>query len=158
MNAEQFRTAYKEARANNNQVAEQGWIVNPFHPYYNRTTDWQDVIFRTAYQTRNDVSVRGGSDSFSYGVSAGYRDLKPVVINTKYNQINLRANFLYKVGKRITAGTKVSFSNMDYTRILSSGSNNYSALRAALFTNPCFSPYDPLTGEVVDWLGVKRTT
>lgn len=156
MNAEQFRTAYKEARANNNQVAEQGWIVNPFHPYYNRTTDWQDVIFRTAYQTRNDVSVRGGSDSFSYGVSAGYRDLKPVVINTKYNQINLRANFLYKVGKRITAGTKVSFSNMDYTRILSSGSNNYSALRAALFTNPCFSPYDPLTGEVVDWLGVKE--
>lgn len=154
MNAEQFRTAYKEARANNNQVAEQGWIVNPFHPYYNRTTDWQDVIFRTAYQTRNDVSVRGGSDT--YGVSAGYRDLKPVVINTKYNQINLRANFLYKVGKRITAGTKVSFSNMDYTRILSSGSNNYSALRAALFTNPCFSPYDPLTGEVVDWLGVKE--
>ena len=58
MNAEQFRTAYKEARANNYQVAEQGWIVNPFHPYYNRTTDWQDVIFRTAYQTRNDVSVR----------------------------------------------------------------------------------------------------
>ena len=45
---------------------------------------------------------------------------------------------------------------MDYTRILSSGSNNYSALRAALFTNPCFSPYDPLTGEVVDWLGVKE--
>ena len=156
MNAEQFRAAYKEARENNNQTAEQNWIVNPFHPYYNRTTDWQDVIFRTAYQTRNDISVRGGNNSFSYGVSAGYRDLKPVVVNTKYNQLNLRTNFLYKVGKRITGGTKVSFSNMNYTRILSSGSNNYSALRAALFTNPCFSPYDPLSGELVDLLGVRE--
>ena len=58
MNAEQFRAAYKEARENNNQTAEQNWIVNPFHPYYNRTTDWQDVIFRTAYQTRNDIRDR----------------------------------------------------------------------------------------------------
>src|SRR5690606_1503590 len=54
------------------------------------------------------------------------------------------------------AGTRVSYTNVDYNRILSSSSNNYSALRAALFTNPVFSPYDPVTGELVDWLGQRE--
>lgn len=80
MNGEQFRTAYAESRANNGQPAAQPWVLNPYHPYYNQTTDWQDFIFRTAYQTRNDLSLQGSSDSFTYGISLGYRNLQPVVV------------------------------------------------------------------------------
>lgn len=156
MNSDQFRTAYAEARQNNGQTAEQPWVVNPHHPYYNQTTDWQDVIFRTAYQTKNDLNIRGSSTSFSYGVSLGYRNLQPVVINTGYEQLNLRGNFSYRLSKRISGGTNVSYSDVDYTRILSSSSNYYSALRAALLTNPAFAPYDPITGEMTDWLGQRE--
>ncbi|MGV8095808.1 MAG: SusC/RagA family TonB-linked outer membrane protein [Mangrovibacterium sp.] len=156
MNSEQFRTAYIEARNNNGQLAEQPWVVNPHHPYYNQTTDWQDVIFRTAFQTKSDITIQGSSDSFSYGISMGYKNLQPVVIHTDYQQINLRTNFSYKLSKVISGGTKISYSDIDYTRILSSSSNNYSALRAALLTNPAFAPYDPLTGELTDWLGQKE--
>src|SRR5690606_28331835 len=66
------------------------------------------------------------------------------------------ANFSYKLSNRISGGTNVSYSNMDYNRILSSSSNNYSALRAALFTNPVFAPHDPITGELTDWLGQRE--
>ncbi len=156
MNGDQFRTAYAEARRNNGQLAEQPWIVNPFHPYYNQTTDWQDVIFRTSYQTSNNLSLTGSSDQFAYGLTLGYRNLQPVVVHTDYAQINLRGNFSYKLSKAISAGTKVSYSQIDYTRILSSSSNYYSALRAALFTNPTFAPYDPITGELTDWLGQRE--
>lgn len=156
MNGDQFRTAYVEARNNNGQAATQLWVTNPHHPYYNRTTDWQDVIFRTAYQSRNDLSLVGSSETFSYGISVGYRDLKPVVVNTNYKQLNMRGNFSYKLTKRISGGTNVSYTNVDYNRILSSSSNNYSALRAALFTNPVFAPYDPITGELTDWLGQRE--
>src|SRR5690606_18760223 len=156
MNGDQFRTAYTEARANNGQEAIQLWVTNPHHPYYNRTTDWQDVIFRPAYQSRNDLSLRGSSDKFAYGISLGYRNLKPVIVNTGYKQLNMRGNFTYRLSKRISAGTNVSYTQVDYNRILSSSSNNYSALRAALFTNPVFSPYDPLSGELTDWLGQRE--
>lgn len=156
MNGEQFREAYVEARQKNGQEALQNWVTNPYHPYYNRTTDWQDVIFRSSYQHRNDLSLVGSSESFSYGVSVGFRDLKPVIINTGYQQLNMRGNFSYKLSKRITAGTNISYSNVDYNRILSSGSSNYSALRAALLTNPVFSPLDPITGEMTSWLGVRE--
>lgn len=156
MNGWQFRTAYKEARANNNMVAEQAWVTNPFHPYYNRTTDWQDELFRTAYQTDNYLNLNGSSKTFSYGVSLGYKNLQPIVIHTDYKQLNFRSNFTYKLSENINGSTRVSYSNSDYTRILSSSSNYYSALRAALFTNPCFSPYDPENGEMLDWLGQQE--
>ncbi len=156
MNGDQFRTAYVEARANNGQEATQLWVTNPYHPYYNRTTDWQDVIFRTAYQNRNDLSLRGSSDKFAYGISLGYRNLQPVIVNTGYKQLNMRGNFTYRLSKRISAGTNISYTDIDYNRILSSSSNNYSALRAALFTNPVFSPYDPLSGDLTDWLGQRE--
>ncbi len=156
MNGEQFRTAYAESRANNGQPATQPWVLNPYHPYYNQTTDWQDVIFRTAYQTRNDLSLQGSSDSFTYGISLGYRNLQPVVVATGYEQLNGRANFSYKLSKKITGGTNISYTDVDYQRILSTGSNNYSALRAAVLTNPVFAPYDPLTGEMTSWLGQRE--
>ena len=156
MNGDQFRTAYTEARTNNGQDVTQLWVTNPHHPYYNRTTDWQDVIFRPAYQSRHDLGLQGSSETFSYGVSIGYRDLDPVMVATGYKQLNMRGNFSYKLTDRISAGTRVSYTNVDYNRILSSSSNNYSALRAALFTNPVFSPYDLVTGELVDWLGQRE--
>ncbi len=156
MNGWQFRTAYKEAREKNNMIADQSWVINPFHPYYNRTTDWQDELFRIAYQTDNYLSLNGSNQGFSYGVSLGYKNLQPIVIHTSYEQLNFRSNFSYKLTKNLEGSTRLSYSNSDYTRILSSSSNYLSALRAAVFTNPAFSPYDPETNEIVNWLGQRE--
>src|SRR5690606_2192662 len=98
----------------------------------------------------------GSSETFSYGISLGYRDLKPTIVHTDYGQMNARGNFSYRITKNISAETRVSYSDIDYTRILSSSGSYYSALRAALFTNPVFTPFDPLTGELMDWLGKRE--
>lgn len=156
MNGWQFRAAYIQARENNNLKAENPWITNPFHPFYNRTTDWQNEIFRTAYQADNNISINGSSKVFSYGISAGYKNLQPIAVFTDYSQVNFRSNFSYRLTNKIRGSTRVSYDNRDYTRILSSAGNYYSATRAALFTNPTFYPYDPVTGEVLDWLGARE--
>lgn len=156
MNGWQFRQAYTEGRLNNGMSIDRAWIQNPFHPYYNRTTDWQEELLRTAYQTDNYLNLRGSSNAFSYGVSLGYKNLQPTVIHTSYEQINFRSNFSYKLTDKISAETRISYSTSDYKRILSSSSENYGALRAALYTNPCYSPYDPETGELVDWVGQRE--
>lgn len=156
MNGKQFREAYIEARENNGQVANQPWITNPHHPYYNNTTDWQDILFRDAYQNVSNLGLQGSSETFSYGISLGYRNLQPTVVHTDYGQVNARGNFSYKLSKNISAETRIAYSDIDYTRILSSSGSYYSALRAALYTNPVFTPFDPLTGETVDWLGSRE--
>ena len=153
MTSEEFRTAYVDARINNGQTASALWLTNPYHPYFLRTTDWQSVIMRDTYQTKNDLSIRGSNNNFSYSVNLGYRDIKPVIVATDYNQYNARANFSYKITDKIKAGTNISYSKVDYKRVLSGSSNFTSALRAALYTNPFYSPYDFVTGEVVNWMG-----
>lgn len=156
MNGWQFRQAYTQGRENNGLTADRDWVTNPFHPYYNRTTDWQEELLRTAYQTDNYLNLRGSSNAFSYGVSLGYKNLQPIVIHTNYEQINFRSNFSYKLTEKISAETRISYSTSNYKRILSSSSENYGALRAALYTNPAYSPYDPETGELVDWVGQRE--
>ena len=153
MTSEEFRTAFVEARTNNGQAASALWLTNPYHPYYLRTTDWQSVIMRDTYQTKNDMNIRGSNENFSYSVALGYRDIKPILVGTDFNQYNGRANFTYKITDKIKAGTNVSYSKIDYKRVLSGSSNYTSALRAALFTNPFYSPYDFVTGELVNWMG-----
>jgi len=156
MNSGQFREAYVDARTNNGSTINADWIDNPHHPYYNNTTDWQDLLFRDAYQHSSNLGIRGSSETFSYGISLGYRNLQPTIVHTDYGQMNARGNFSYRITKNISAETRVSYSDIDYTRILSSSGSYYSALRAALFTNPVFTPFDPLTGELMDWLGKRE--
>src|SRR5699024_11080695 len=99
MNGGQFREAYIEARENNGQVANQPWITNPHHPYYNNTTDWQDILFQDAYQNVSNLGLQGSSETFSYGISLGYRNLQPTVVHTDYGQMNARGNFSYKLSQ-----------------------------------------------------------
>jgi TonB-linked SusC/RagA family outer membrane protein len=154
MTSDEFRSAYSEALINDGRVPSALWITNPFHPDYLRTTDWQSVILRDTYQTKNDLSIRGSNKNFSYGVALGYRDVKPIIVGTDYNQYNGRANFTYKITDKFKAGTNISYSKIDYKRVLSGSGSSTSVIRAALFTMPFFSPYD-LEGNVPNWTGTR---
>lgn len=159
MTANQFREAIADACINNGQdLPTSDWFTNPTHPYFLRTTDWQDVIFRPAYQTKNDINVKGSTNNFSYSISLGYRNLKPIVEGTKYEQYNARTNFTYKITKRLIGGTNVFFSKIDHNRVITDVNNDRGALKAALFTNPAYYPYDPYTGELRVWLGADRSS
>lgn len=153
LDADQFRSAYIDAILNSSgNYPTIAWVVNPTHPYYLNTTDWQDVMFDRVHQFKTDLSLRGSSERMSYGISLGYKDTKPIVVGTSYNQYTARANFTYKINKSITGTTNASFSNTNYDRVIS-GTNNVGALRAAVYTNPCYTPTDPISGEVLYWLG-----
>jgi len=46
------------------------------------STDWQDVIYRTAFTTDNNLSIAGSFKGVPYRVSAGYLDQQGVVIRS----------------------------------------------------------------------------
>lgn len=157
LNSRQFREVYTQARLNNgNERPTNDWIINPNNPMYLRSTDWQDLMFRTVYQHRENVSLRGSSENFSYSLSLGYNDQKPTVIETNYQQYNGRANFTYKISKRLKGYTSLSYSNQDYSRVLS-GTSTSSVVSTIVKSNPAYYPYDYETGKLTDYLGANET-
>lgn len=152
LNGEQFRQIYTEARRNAGFSINNDWITNPTHPYYMHSTNWQELLFRSTYQTKNDLNMRGSSDKMSYGLSFGYRNTAPIVIGTSYRQYNARANFTYRLSRRLTGATKVSYGYINYNRVISGQSNMSSLLRTIISTPPIFSPYAP-DGSLPDRLG-----
>ncbi len=154
LSASQFREVYVQSRLNNgNAYPTNDWVVNPNDPRYSRSTDWQDVMFRPVYQHRENVSLRGSNKNFSYNLSFSYKDQKPTIVETDYKQYNVRANFTYKMTEWLKGYTSVSYAKQDYNRVLSGNSSVYSVLGTIVKSNPCYSPYDPETGEVVDYMG-----
>ena len=61
--------------------------------------DWQDFIFRSAWQQSHYVSLSGGTESVRYNGSFSYYDQDGVVINSNYKKLNGRMNLLIKRNK-----------------------------------------------------------
>ncbi|WP_222536311.1 SusC/RagA family TonB-linked outer membrane protein [Pedobacter polysacchareus] len=154
LNAPQFRSAFIDAIYNfTGAQTTKVSVIDSLHPYYNKSNNWQDLMYRTAYQYKADVSVKGASkdNNMNYFVSAGYKDIDPIIINTKFKQAYGSAKVYYTVNKTISGNTNFNVSTNDYNRILS-GLSNQSAIYQALSTMPVYSPYDPITGQLIPLL------
>lgn len=151
LNGPQFRAAYTDAIYNSTgSIPTKVSVVDSLHPWYRDTYNWQDVMYRDAFQYKADVSTRGSSkdNSVSYYVSAGYRDLEPIIIYTKYKQYTATGKVTYKISSKLSGITNFNLSNYDYNR-LNTGNSEGSIIRRYLISLPTYGPYDPYTGEVI---------
>ncbi|MFD1628763.1 SusC/RagA family TonB-linked outer membrane protein [Pseudopedobacter beijingensis] len=153
LNGPQFRLAYQDAISNASSTGSNTTkvsVIDSLHPWYRETVNWQDVMYRDALQYKVDLSTRGSSKdkAISYSVSAGYKDLQPIVVHTSYKQYTGAAKVNYKISPKLSGVTNFNLSNYTYERI-NSGNSDISVIRRYLVTLPVYSPYDPYTGEVV---------
>ena len=157
LNATQFRELYLKAQLIvSPNFAFADWTTNPYSPHYYRSTDWQEIMFKTRYQSVTDLGIRGATESFSYGISLGFRDLQPTIVYTGYKQINARGNFTYKISKMMQGRTTISYSQQDYRRVLTGSNSDFSVISMVVKSNPCYNPYDAETGEVVPLISPTR--
>ena len=103
----------------------------------NHDTDWQDLIFRTAFATEHNVSVYGNYDSMMpYRASASYSGQQGTLKESRYDRgtidISLAPKFLDKHLK-IDLNAKGVYSYSDY-------SDGGTVANAAFF-NPTQDPY-----------------
>ena len=151
MNASQFRDAYSDARDNQGTNVTYPWVTNFGHPLFRYSTDWQKIMYRPSYQRKTDLSCNGSTDKISYGLSGTYQNQDPVMIGTKHTMFSFRANFSYRLTKWLTGGTRLTYSNIDYYRVMSGQSNFSGAVRSVTSAPPVFAPYDE-DGNVKDML------
>lgn len=73
-------------------------------------TNWQDVIFRTAPITKNNLSVSGGSGGINYYLAGGYFLQEGIIKRSNYDRYNLRTNLSFKVSDKLQIGTSTFFT------------------------------------------------
>ena len=78
-------------------------------------TDWQDVLFQTAFMHNHQLNLSGGSKDTKFSLSGGYLDQDGIGIGSKFQRASFRANLDMNINKWLSAGANVSFANTKRT-------------------------------------------
>jgi TonB-linked SusC/RagA family outer membrane protein len=110
--------------------------------YRDKSTDWQDEIYRLGYTQNHHLTVSGKSENISYGIAGDYTDTKGIVINSQYQKFSLRSNLAVDLHEKIRLNLNTFFaSSKDRPTTLDArdqyGSPVYAALNYAP-TRPVF--------------------
>lgn len=71
-------------------------------PYLGRGVDWQRQIFRNAFSQVHNLGISGASKNLSYYIAGGVNRNEGVIINSAFNEYNLRANMKVDALKNLT--------------------------------------------------------
>lgn len=124
--------------------------------YRNRSSDWQDMIFQTAFTADATATVSGGSENITYLVSLNTADQSGIIKSSDFQRYALRTNLEGKLNSFLTFGvnTNLSWTNNRFVR---TGSDNMAqqggVIRSALRYPPIYSAYtssDELADEWYD--------
>jgi TonB-dependent starch-binding outer membrane protein SusC len=125
--------------------------------------DYQDLIYRNATGTENNLSVSGGSASTKYYVSGSNFYNQGIIKNTDFNRNGLRLRLNQKVNSKISFNVGANYVVSSSSDIPNGGINSaYGALTGFIFANNFVNPEkDPVTGifpnVTTNGIGVRRT-
>jgi len=85
-------------------------------PAYPNTNWWDMVFSKYAPQTKNDLSVKGGSENVKYFLSGGFLTQESQLSSgdMDYKRYNLRSNIDIKLSKRLDIGLDLNMVLHDY--------------------------------------------
>lgn len=138
LNLREFATFY-------NDMAQQGEISKPDETYSDpsilgKGTNWQDAIFRTAWQHQHQISAQGGSDIVKYYLSGGFMDQQGTIIGSNFKRFSARANLDAQLKKWFKVGLNVSFTSTDED--LKLADSDQGIINYSLTTPPDIQIYD----------------
>ncbi|MDR0573874.1 MAG: TonB-dependent receptor [Tannerella sp.] len=114
MNAEEYAGYINQNRLARGLAAiftgQDGALHSPEY-YRDKSTDWQDEIYRAGYTQNHHLTVSGKSDNISYSIAGDYLDTKGIVINSQYQKFSLRSNLAINLHKKIRLNLNTFFAS-----------------------------------------------
>lgn len=104
-------------------------------------TDWQEELYSNALLNRHNLQFSGGASGVRYLLSAGYQNQPGIIVATKQERLNLRANVDADLGKKFKAGASF-FVTSTNNREVQEGRFNQGPILGALIFPPIFRAYD----------------
>lgn len=84
-------------------------------------TNWQDAMFRTAFQHQHTVNARGGSEAVQYYVSGSFMNQEGTLIGSDFRRFSVRANLDAKLTNWLKLGLSATYSDTDENLKLADG-------------------------------------
>lgn len=84
------------------------FLADSLNAFYNNSTDWQSVFFRTTLNQNHNINASGGDQRFNYKVNLGYYDEKGIIENTGMKRYSLGMNVLYQPNDKFRLFANVS--------------------------------------------------
>ena len=104
--------------------------------------NWTDVVFRTAFTWKANLSVSGGSQRSRYYISANARQNQGVVIGSRLDRYGVKANVTSDIRDWLSVGMNLT-ANHTYSDRVPDGNMGTSILTHALEHRPWDTPYHP---------------
>lgn len=136
MNLKQYAQFYNE------RASLWGWGENEAYKdpdLLTKGTDWQDVLFRTAFMHQHQFGVSGGTDNMNYNLAGGYLDQEGIGIGSHFDRASFRANFETKVNSWLRVGMNGYFSRTSQVVTF----DDASVISTALSQTPDVATYTP---------------
>lgn len=138
MNLRQFAQFYNEMIEEGDVYESNAYYATP--SLLGKGTNWQDEIFRTAWQYQHQISAQGGSDKVQYYVSGSYMDQQGTIIGSNFNRFSVRTNLDAQLKKWFKLGVNATYAitNDD----LKLADSNQGLIYYSLTTIPDIPVYD----------------
>ncbi len=143
LNGEQYVQWYKE-KAQNNGTPIPSWVTN----WNGTSTNWQDVIYRTAPFHDYSLTISGGTDKLTYLISGGYLKQEDILLNAGFDRYSASIKAQYKASKKISIG--INLAPNFTTQRLSAPEDDYSSLTGAAVLLPPIIPVYNQDGTPTD--------
>ena len=111
-------------------------------------TDWQDMIFRTAYSQNHKLTVSGGNEKTRYFASGNFVDNQGIIVGSEMRRYALRSN----IQSDVTSWLKVDFDVNGYSKKTSGMQGQTGNVGSALADALMYSPVTSLKDANGNWL------
>ena len=77
------------------RISQTPFLSDSLNAYWNNSTNWQDLFYRTTYNQSHNLAIDGGDPRFNYKANLGYFSEKGIIENTGFDRYtaNLRMEF-----------------------------------------------------------------
>lgn len=113
-------------------------------------TNWNDLIFRSAFTQEHSVSVSGGGDKSTYYFSGGYYDEKGATIGTGANRYNITLKTDYDITDKLKFSAGIFANQRTQTSFYANRAGNTSPVQYSRLANPYTPVYDANGNYVYD--------
>ncbi|PYF70633.1 SusC/RagA family TonB-linked outer membrane protein [Pedobacter nutrimenti] len=113
-----------------------------------RSTNWQDLLFRTGITQIHNLSLRGGTKDTKYSISGSLFDQSAIIINSGVKRYQGRVALDQTISRKLSAGINMNYSsNVSTGKTVSNGTGSSSSTSYLLYS--VFGSR-PVTGSGID--------
>ncbi|MDQ0109068.1 TonB-linked SusC/RagA family outer membrane protein [Chitinophaga terrae (ex Kim and Jung 2007)] len=78
------------------RISQTPFLSDSLNPYYNSSTNWQGIFYRTTYNQTHNVNISGGDPTFNYKTDLSYYHENGIIRNTGFDRYSINTNMNYQ--------------------------------------------------------------